>query len=798
MRAWLPRRKITASLWLVVGIVLCGAVGAVARVLALNDGGVFFPESHFEIIVDKEKTLSIGDVQKPEVASTFLPNHWIGWTSGAVWYRLTVNNPAPTPSELNLQIFHPWVTSVEFYAPNESGGFSTARAGNAIPHGEWAVDSPLPTFPFKAPAGGGATFYVRAMSEDLFQIPFVLLSKESFAKVNFYNRLFIAVFVGAALAMLFYNLLLYVSLRDKSYLWYVLYITCMTLLVLSLKGFAFQYLWPDWPDWSKRFNHLFGSLVQITGLMFARYFLSTKEQNPGLDKILKGYALIHAVYLPFVYPWPAAVFAPASAFTEASPLVFDILLFYAGFSALQKGQRAARYFVVSSLFTIFGMAIFILGVLGIFPYGFFADNSLESGFLLEIVLLSLALADRITLIQAERAEAQGLALENQRKLSGYLENAKAELEAQVEKRTGELRFAKEKAEQATKLKDKFMSLVSHDLKGPIGAMKGLMQVSMLPDTTPDEVTNCSRHCYESAVGLLEMIDKLLDISRLQTGAIRPDKTGVDFYSLSITTVAKVSQLAIDKGISLVNQTPSDMRLFADKTLVGEVLLNLLTNAIKFTPAGGTITVYSPGKAIFAVSDTGGGVPEKLLPDLFRHDVKTIGVGTSGEVGTGLGLPFCQDIMSAHGGKLRVENGQNGAVFFAEFPDEKPVVMLVDDQEVHRVLMREQIEKICPVDFVEASTGVEALAKLKNCNPVLIISDINMPDMNGFEFLKEVRKLHTQDELPVIISTAISGSSSPSAGTAIDNKSVAFELGANDFIMKPIIPVEFVPRVKRYL
>jgi signal transduction histidine kinase len=791
------RRKITAFS-VALALVFCGAFLAMASPLSLDGNGVYYPASKLEILEDQNKTIAIGDLALPDVSSRFKPTHWIGWTNGAIWYRLTVQNTADSPADLRLQIFHPWVSNVEFYAADGKGGYAVMRAGAAIQRRDWGYDNPLPTFPIIAPARGSTTVYLRAMSEDLFQIPFMLTTRDTFERVDFYTDAFIAMFVGAALALLLYNLLLYVSLRDKSYLMYVLYITSMLLLVLSLKGFAFQYLWPDSPVWGSRFNHLFGSLVQITGIMFGRYFLDTKNWAPRLDKTMKWYAYAHLAYLPFIYPWPSAMFAPASAFTEASPLVFDFLLFYAGVAALKRGDRAARYFVVSTISTIVGMAIFILGVLGAVPYGLFTDNVMEVGFLLEIVLLSLALADRIAIIQAERTAAQHLALENQLKLSRHLENAKEELETQVIKRTQELQVSKEMAERATKLKDKFVSLVSHDLKGPIGAIRGLMRMAQDEKSDMKLMHELSTRVYNSSSGLLEMIDKLLDISRLQTGSIQPEKRVFYLFAIAEETFFKLGPLAEAKGIALRSDVPRNIRILADRTLIGEVLANLVSNAIKFTPQGGAVTVFAPGPRTLAVRDTGAGIPEKILPDLFRADVKTTGVGTAGETGTGLGLPLCEDIMKAHGGNMRVETGPEGTTFFATFPDAKPVVMLVDDQEVHRAMMKEQIIKISNVDFIEAGNGREAMEKLVECDPVLVITDINMPEMDGFEFLRELRRWHTITELPVIVSTALTGSSSPTTEKTIDNKTFAFELGANDFIMKPIVPAEFVPRVKRYL
>jgi class 3 adenylate cyclase len=404
---------------------------ASAETLALDKRGVYFPDSAIETLVDKGGTLSVADMEKPEVSSAFRPAQWIGWTNKAVWYRLTVNNPSDLPKALRLQIFHPWITSVEFYAPTTLGGHNVVRAGSGLPRASWEVDSPLPTFSFLAPANKGSTVYLRAFSENLFQVPFVLLSEEAFEKSELYGNFFIALFVGAAIAMLVYNFLLYASLRDKAYLWFVLYIASMTLLVLSLKGFAFQYLWPESPVWGGRFNHLFGSLVQITGVLFTRYFLATEKQNPALDRVLKLYAYAHLVYIPLVYPWPSALFAPASAFTEASPLIFDFLLLYTGLASLNRGNRAARFFVISSAFTIFGMAVFILGVLGVFPYGYFADNAMEGGFFLEIVVLSLALADRMKIMREEKEKAES-------ETRAVLQKSNEELEERVKERTLEI------------------------------------------------------------------------------------------------------------------------------------------------------------------------------------------------------------------------------------------------------------------------------------------------------------------------------------------------------------------------
>jgi CheY-like chemotaxis protein len=154
-------------------------------------------------------------------------------------------------------------------------------------------------------------------------------------------------------------------------------------------------------------------------------------------------------------------------------------------------------------------------------------------------------------------------------------------------------------------------------------------------------------------------------------------------------------------------------------------------------------------------------------------------------------------MKAHGGELRVETSENGSTFHVVLPMEKAVVLLVDDQEVHRAIMKEQLLTVSDVEFVEANNGKQALERLKEAKPILVITDLNMPEMDGFQLLKEIRSIWSSDELPVIVSTALSSSGSREGGS-IDTKTTAFNYGANDFIMKPIVPEDFIPRVKRYL
>ncbi len=246
----------------------------------------------------------------------------------------------------------------------------------------------------------------------------------------------------------------------------------------------------------------------------------------------------------------------------------------------------------------------------------------------------------------------------------------------VDERTEELRVAKERAEDATRLKDRFVALVSHNIREPLATIKGYIQFSRAAkdnnDANKTDIASWLATSEKIADDLMESAGKILDVSRLQAGNISLNKSRFYLHAFARKWIEKISLAASQKGIMIQNEIPLKWELTGDVDLLGEVIVNLLTNAIKFTQQGGTITLFAPAPHILAVRDTGIGVHEAIMPDIFKYEVMTSTRGTAGERGTGLGLPYCQDIMSLHGGLLRAETSPSGSTFFMEFlPESAP-------------------------------------------------------------------------------------------------------------------------------
>jgi signal transduction histidine kinase len=231
----------------------------------------------------------------------------------------------------------------------------------------------------------------------------------------------------------------------------------------------------------------------------------------------------------------------------------------------------------------------------------------------------------------------------------------------------EIMEARKRAEEATRLKYRFVSIVAHDLRSPFGTIIGFLRI--LCDDRNNPLTPAQYKLVDmtlnASTGLLEMIDELLDMNRLQSGKIIVDAIPIKAHPFVGQVILEMERLAHGKGVTIENRLDTDAELRADRRLLHEVFRNLLSNAIKFSHPEGRIEVFSPPgeRGAVAVMDHGIGMDPGVIPDLFRHEVKTSTVGTAGERGTGLGLPFCHDVITAHGGSLSVESKPGGGARF---------------------------------------------------------------------------------------------------------------------------------------
>jgi len=365
----------------------------------------------------------------------------------------------------------------------------------------------------------------------------------------------------------------------------------------------------------------------------------------------------------------------------------------------------------------------------------------------------------------------------------------SELGRAVEKANNERNIA----EEATRLKDQFVTMVSHDLRSPFGSIISVLKMLAADKKNPLEEgrREIMVSLIESGERMMAMIDDLLNLTRLHTGQLRVRSSFFDMQILSKTAIENNRFMAEKKNIALVDEIPPGQRVYGDFSLLAQVTNNLVSNSVKFCDRGDRITISLAhgSKAALAVKDTGSGVEPEFMDNLFKHEVKTTGVGAAGEIGTGLGLPFSNDIMVANGGTLEVaSNPGQGALFTMRFSSQRPKVLVVDDDVITRTILADMLSR-AECDSTLAENGQEGLEIFERDDFHLVVIDLLMPIFDGFSFLESARQSKTKGKTPIMVLTS---------DEKPETRNKAFRMGAGDFVHKSLVRTDFIPRVNQLL
>jgi PAS domain S-box-containing protein len=350
-------------------------------------------------------------------------------------------------------------------------------------------------------------------------------------------------------------------------------------------------------------------------------------------------------------------------------------------------------------------------------------------------------------------------------------------------------------------KDRFISILGHDLRSPFSGLLGLSDLLMgnVRKLDIDEIEVFVNYINSSAKNTYNLLDNLLMWGRSQA-----DRIPFDPQKLSLSAVCKdvleiLKPNADAKNITIDSSEANGINIFADVNMMKTILRNLISNAIKFTNKNGAINISARKtdlKVAISVSDNGIGIEPEILNTLFDISKIHTTPGTAEEEGTGLGLIICKEFVEKHSGKIGVESvfGKGSRFYFTipsavEFKPEiinnvlsvtenyqskNLKILITDDDESSRMLLAILVEKFSK-DIYYARNGVEAVVTCRNNPDIdLILMDIQMPEMNGFEATTEIRRFNKK--VIIIIQTAFDLS---------NERAKAKEAGCDDFISKPI-------------
>jgi len=306
-------------------------------------------------------------------------------------------------------------------------------------------------------------------------------------------------------------------------------------------------------------------------------------------------------------------------------------------------------------------------------------------------------------------------------------------------------------------KDKFISIVSHDLRSPFTTLLGFSEILLNEqDITEDERNEYLRYIYDASKSQLNLINCLLDWSRLQTGRIKVEPIRLNVKSVVSTAVTPLTGDAVRKNIDVKIEIPADLYINADERLISQAIVNLATNAIKFTPEGKEIHLsssrFKEGMIEIVVKDEGLGISEENQSKLFRIDSKFSLVGTNGEKGSGLGLTLVKEIIEKHGGQVWFYSQiGEGSEFHLTVPEAGNRILLVEDDEGIRALYKRIIEQALPnFEVIFAGNGYEAIGMYRDMLPTIVVTDHDMPLMNGIQLVEAIQNKESSRTVPIIV------------------------------------------------
>lgn len=550
------------------------------------------------------------------------------------------------------------------------------------------------------------------------ELPVFLGTKDNVNAYNSNKNIIYGIFFGIIITMFFYNLFIYSTVKDKIYLYYVLYILVVGLAQATIDGYSFQFLWPNSSFLATGSFYFLTALVNITGVEFMRKYLNTKINLPKIDKI--SY-IIYAVYCSVIilvicknYHFSYQILQSFAGLVSLYMLVVTILL-------IRKKNRAAKFFFIAWTPLIIGIIIYVLKDVGVVSYSILTNYSIAIGSALEVILLSFALADKINILQAQTLASNAAALKAARDSEQFMIAQNALLDGLVKERTIELEKTNIELENSFKnLQDKESQLVesekmaslgqltagiAHEINNPINFVTSNVKplkrdVDILVDLVAQvENIGVSENSAEDKRKQIEGLKSDLDYDYLRNeidyllngisdGASRTAEIVKGLRVFSRLDEDDLKNADINEGLSstlvIVNHMLNNI-ITVDKQYSGipliecypgklnQVFLNIMGNAIYAIhkqwegQPGGKLTLKTTNDESYvtiSIADNGIGMDEATRKKLFEPFFTTKDVGE----GTGLGLSIAYNTILKHNGTIDVVSVKGvGTEFIIKLP-----------------------------------------------------------------------------------------------------------------------------------
>lgn len=657
-------RLLTVLMFLLSGI----SFHANADVLRLDNQEVQISlQSHFQLLEDKTGTLDIRDILKPEINRRFSPvsgNLSAGYTNSVFWLRLDLQRTQEnTIRNWMLEITPVMLDDIRLYQQAPDGSIRMRRAGDRLPFSEQEIRFHYPVFPLELDDTAVTTVYLRIQSTSSVFLRATLWARDRFAESSNYTSNLMGVYYGIMLAMIIYNALLMTSYRDISMLHYLM-LSCSTLIAgMSVNGHLAMYVAPDWPWLVDMVPALFSQVIVLSSSLFICSFLHLRTAMPKVYLLFRTIQFCVLVLIGFIL----AGYNPQVAAIAQAIGLLQLLLFLP--VCLLSGLRgyAPGYIVLAaSAAWISGVSLVPLRNLGILEPSWITDYSFQIGSAIEVILLALAQAYRISLIKKESSRVQ-------KQMLRLSQQAESELEEKVQLRTAELDEAVLRLEVLDKQKNEFLGIAAHDLKNPLTSIIGMSKLLLNMGhqlSEPQKLQYCER-ISTSGERMMHIVTNLLDVNALESGQLNLSPETIDLGKLLNETAQQYEEMLKAKELRAVIHADCTVMIRGDVGACTRIIDNLLSNAIKFSPPGRHIWLHlseQGGMGRLEIKDEGPGLSAEDQTHLFTKFSRLSPTPTAGEHSSGLGLSIVKKLSEAQEGRVHcVSTPGQGAAFIVELP-----------------------------------------------------------------------------------------------------------------------------------
>jgi len=669
-----------------------------------------------KFVIDNKKSFTVQEILDDTSSIFFLaemPN--LGLSDNTFWAKFNFVNQSS--DNLILKFNQPLLNEISFYRI-DGKDITEIIYSEKNPFSSRKYSYPGYAFDMHAPRGDTITYLLKFKSNEPIVFDVDAGSDTVIAEEENLQEIITGIYIGIIFVMVFYNLFIYFTVLDISYLTYVFYILSIGFMHITLPGYGFKYIWPNFPAFNDLSVILFSAFSAITAVEFLKIFLKTKEHVPFLNKLFLYFEIIFVITLAMYFAGNKIL-----AFSIVQLCTFILSLFMIGVAArvVYIGYRPAIFFLIAWVVLLTAACIFICKDFGILPYNFFTTHVMQIGSGLEVVLLSFALADRINIFKKEKETSQAQALEALLQNELIIRNQNIVLENKVEERTKKLQDINEELSTTlSELKhtqsqlvnaEKMASLgqltagIAHEINNPINFV-----VSNVKPLKRDieEIYELINRYDTIKIGEINSNEKIIEVRKyrkeidydylkeeishmlkgIEDGAIRTADIvkGLRIFSRLDENDLKRTDITegINATLTLLNPEISGsielVKNFCDMPKIecfpgklNQVFMNILNNAIyaikentQRTEKGKLeiTTTFDDQFVIISIKDNGIGMSEEVREKIFDPFFTTKPIGK----GTGLGMSITFSIINDHRGVINLHTKYSiGTEFIIQLP-----------------------------------------------------------------------------------------------------------------------------------